>query len=124
MIADQYASKTIALKDGRTVWGLAAPQPDGSIVVLQSNAQRMTIAKDEIDEIRASKKSAMPEGLLNSLTLEEIADLFAYLGPIPRRKNQHSAHASGTMRATFACHREFEAFAFLSSSTLRIEAYR
>ncbi len=86
VIADQYASKVIALKDGRTVWGLAATQPDGSIVVLQSNAQRITVAKDDIDEIRASKKSAMPEGLMNSLTLEEIADLFAYLEASPDSK--------------------------------------
>ena len=86
VIADQYASKTVVLKDGRTIWGLAAPQPDGSLVVLQSNAQRVTVAKDEIDEVRVSKKSAMPEGLLNSLTLEEIADLFAYLGQSPDAK--------------------------------------
>lgn len=86
VIADQYASKVIVLKDGRTIWGLAAIQPDGSIVVLQSNAQRITVAKDEIDEIHASKKSAMPEGLLNPLTLEEIADLFAYLGQSPDAK--------------------------------------
>jgi putative heme-binding domain-containing protein len=86
VIADQYASKIVVLKDGRTIWGLAAPQPDGSLVVLQSNAQRATIAKDDIDEVRTSKKSAMPEGLLNSLTLEEIADLFAYLGQSPDAK--------------------------------------
>lgn len=79
VIADQYASKTIVLRDGRTVWGLAAAQPDGSLVVLQSNAERIRVAKDDIDEIRTSKKSAMPEGLLNRLTLEEIADLFAYM---------------------------------------------
>ena len=86
VISDQYASKMIVLADGRTVWGLAATQPDGSIIVLQSNAQRMTIKKDQIDEIRASKKSAMPEGLLNTLTLEEIADLFAYLEQSPDAK--------------------------------------
>ena len=38
VISDQYASKTVVLKDGRTIWGLTAPQPDGSLVVLQSNA--------------------------------------------------------------------------------------
>ena len=48
--------------------------------------QRTTIEKDDIDEIRPLKKSAMPEGLLNSLTLEEIADLFVYLGQSPDAK--------------------------------------
>ena len=46
----------------------------------------MTIAKDEIEEIRASKQSAMPEVLLNPLTLEEIAGLFAYLDQSPDAK--------------------------------------
>ncbi len=86
VISDQYASKSVQLKDGRSVWGIAAPQPDGSLVILQSDATKITIKKDEIDEIRALKKSAMPEGLLNTLTLEEIGDLFAYLGQSPDAK--------------------------------------
>jgi putative heme-binding domain-containing protein len=86
VISDQYASKSVQLKDGRSVWGIAAQQPDGSLVVLQSDATKITIKKDEIDEIRALKKSAMPEGLLNTLTLEEIGDLFAYLGQSPDAK--------------------------------------
>ena len=37
-----------------------------------------------IDQIVPSKKSAMPEGLLNPLSLEEIAALFAYLSEPPQ----------------------------------------
>jgi len=37
------------------------------------------VAKDEIEERRASKVSAMPSGMLNGLTKEEILDLLAYL---------------------------------------------
>jgi putative heme-binding domain-containing protein len=86
VISDQYASKSVLLKDGRSVWGIAAQQPDGSLVVLQSDATKITVRKEQIDEVRALKKSAMPEGLLNTLTLEEIADLFAYLGQSPDAK--------------------------------------
>jgi hypothetical protein len=39
----------------------------------------VTLAAAEIEEIEPSKQSAMPEGLLNSLTLEQVADLFAFL---------------------------------------------
>jgi hypothetical protein len=48
--------------------------------VLQANGEKANVAKSEIDMIVPSKKSAMPDGLFNNLTLEEIADLFAYLG--------------------------------------------
>jgi putative heme-binding domain-containing protein len=79
VISDQYASKTVLTTDGRSITGLAAPQPDGSLVVLQSNGQKVTIEAGDIDRILPSKISAMPEGLLNTLNLEEIADLFGYL---------------------------------------------
>ena len=83
VISDQYASKTVLTTDGRSINGLVAPQPDGSMVVLQSNGQKATIAKSEVEQMLPSKISAMPEGLLNSLTVEEIADLFAYLNQPP-----------------------------------------
>jgi putative heme-binding domain-containing protein len=84
VISDQYASRTVTTRDGRSVTGLVAPQADLSIVVLQPDGQKVTIAQPDIDEVTPSKKSAMPEGLLNTLTLEEIADLFAYMSQAPR----------------------------------------
>lgn len=83
VISDQYASKTVVTTDGRSLTGLVAPQADGSLVVLQSNGQKTTIAAREVDQTLPSKVSAMPEGLLNPLTLEEIANLFAFLNQPP-----------------------------------------
>ena len=84
VISDQYASKTVLTTDGRSITGLVAPQADGSLIVLQSNGQKASIAGEDIDKTIPSKISAMPEGLLNTLTLEEIANLFAYSGPTSR----------------------------------------
>ena len=53
---------------------------------LAEDATKVRVAKEEIDTITPIKKSAMPEGLLNPLTLEEIADLFAYLKQPPELK--------------------------------------
>jgi putative heme-binding domain-containing protein len=78
-VSDQYASKTIITADGRTYTGIVGAAGDDAIVVLQPNAEKVTIKKENIAEVATSKKSAMPDGLLNQLTLEEIADLFAYL---------------------------------------------
>ncbi len=83
VISDQYASKSVLRSDGREVWGIVAPQADGSVVVVTSAAERVRVPKDQIDTITPIKKSAMPEGLLNNLSLEEIADLFAYLNRAP-----------------------------------------
>jgi putative heme-binding domain-containing protein len=79
VISDQYASKSVTRTDGRIVWGIVAQQADGSVAVRQSDATKVTISKDDIDSISPIKKSIMPDGLLNGLSLEEISDLFAYL---------------------------------------------
>ncbi len=84
VISDQYASKTIITTDGRSINGLVVKQPDGSLVVLQSNGQKVTIAASEIETTAPCKISAMPEGLLNALTLEDIANLFAFLSQPPQ----------------------------------------
>ena len=79
IISDQYASKTVVTHSGTTYTGLVAPSGDEAVVILQSNGEKVTVDNEDISETIPSKVSAMPEGLLNSLTLEEIADLFAYL---------------------------------------------
>ncbi len=83
VISDQYASKTVVTVDGKTYTGIVGSAGENAIVVLQSNGKKQVIDKEQIDEIVPSKKSTMPEGLFNSLSLEEIADLFAYLSQPP-----------------------------------------
>lgn len=79
VVSDQYRSKSVVTFSGKTYTGIVGPAGGDSVVVLQSNGEKVTIRKAEIEEIVPQKQSAMPEGLLNKLTLEEIADLFAYL---------------------------------------------
>ncbi len=86
VISDQYASKTVLTNNGRTYTGIVAGGGQDEIVVLQSTGDKVTIAEKDIDEIVPSRKSSMPEGLLDPLTLEEISDLFAYLGVIPTER--------------------------------------
>ncbi len=84
VISDQYASQSIVTKSGKHYAGMVAPTGDGSFAVLQANGEKVVIARHDIDEAARINVSAMPEGLLNPLSLEEIADLFAYLGAPPR----------------------------------------
>ncbi len=82
VISDQFAAKSVLTTDGRVFTGLVGETGDG-VVVLQANAEKANIAKEDIDQIVPSKKSAMPDGLFNTLTEAEIADLFAYLANPP-----------------------------------------
>jgi len=78
VISDQYASRTVTTKGGKAYSGIVAVQAN-ALVVLQANGEKATIPKNDVDEVAPNSKSAMPEGLFNNLTLEEIADLFAYM---------------------------------------------
>lgn len=79
VISDQFASKTIITDAGQVITGMVGIDSGEEVVVLQANGEKVTIAKSEIDTIEPSNASAMPQGLLDPLSREEIADLFAYL---------------------------------------------
>lgn len=78
VISDQYASQVV-VAGGKSYAGLASQAGDGTVTVLLSTGQKVELSQGEIDEIQPSNVSAMPTGLLNPLTLEQVADLFAYL---------------------------------------------
>ncbi|MBI2823075.1 MAG: c-type cytochrome [Planctomycetia bacterium] len=84
VISDQYASKTVVTTHGKQYSGIVGDGGAGAIVVLQASGEKVSIPRSEVDEIAPNAKSAMPEGLFNTLSLEEIADLFAYLSNAPK----------------------------------------
>ncbi len=82
-ISDQYRGSVIVTTSGQTITGLAAPQGD-IITILQIDGTKVTIKKTDVESQIASTVSPMPEKLLDELTLQEIADLFAYLESNPK----------------------------------------
>lgn len=83
VISDQYRGSVIVTANGQTITGLAAPQGD-SVTVLQTDGTKVTLKKSEIESQVTSTVSPMPEKLIDELTLQEIADLFAYLESTPK----------------------------------------
>jgi putative heme-binding domain-containing protein len=78
VISDQYATQVV-VAGGKSYAGIVSQAGDGTVTILTSAGQKIEVARDEVDEIQPSETSAMPTGLLNPLTLEQVADLFAYL---------------------------------------------
>ncbi|HVX15500.1 MAG TPA: TIM barrel protein [Pirellulales bacterium] len=76
-VADPFRGTTVSLADGRTVSGLVVNDADDKIELLLPDAQRLHIAKSEIEERAASPISPMPSGLIK--TGQELRDLLAYL---------------------------------------------
>jgi putative heme-binding domain-containing protein len=80
-LSKQYRTMTLITSSGRTYTGLARQDASGRWNVLQSSGTKVTITAGQVQETLPNKKSAMPEGLLDSLALEQITDLFAALMP-------------------------------------------
>ncbi len=74
------------MKDGRSPSGLLAEETATTLTLLQSGGVRHEIPRHDLDELRASSFSMMPEGLELGLDAQDLADLISYLrmGPVPR----------------------------------------
>jgi putative heme-binding domain-containing protein len=81
-ISDQYASRVV-VANGKSYAGLVTPTAGGGVTVLLATGQKVNLAHEDIDDVQPSDVSAMPTGLLNPLTLEPVADQFAYRGATP-----------------------------------------
>ncbi|MCA9257929.1 MAG: hypothetical protein KDA61_01960, partial [Planctomycetales bacterium] len=77
-VSDQYAGRVV-VANGKAVTGLVTRRGQQGLTVLTTEGNKLELSLSEVDEITASELSIMPEGLLDVLTLEEVADLFAYL---------------------------------------------
>lgn len=81
-VSDQYEATMFLLVDGTTVVGRVA-NLNGNQYMVQENlitpGKFTNIKADEIEEMKPSKVSLMPEGLLDTMTRQEIIDLIAYM---------------------------------------------
>jgi putative heme-binding domain-containing protein len=79
-ISDQYASIIVETKRREIINGLLVSDDGKRMVLKTAEVERpVEILKSDVRERRPSKISIMPEGLVNSYSLDQISDLLAYL---------------------------------------------
>jgi putative heme-binding domain-containing protein len=78
VVPETYRVSNISMKDDRVVTGIILNQTD-RMVTVQTPNEKLTLEKSGIDNIKPSQLSMMPDGLLNNLSEEQAANLFAYL---------------------------------------------
>ena len=79
VIGAAYQATTVATKDGRVLTGLRAEDSPRRVVLRIQGGKTETIPRDDVDELKVSPSSLMPEGLETQLTEREWSDLFAFL---------------------------------------------
>jgi len=87
-VSNRYRTKKILTVDGIVHEGMTIAQTDSSYVLLNQEGKRIRIDANDVQETGDSSHSAMPEGLLDGLSMTEIRDLMAYM-----MKQSHSTLA-------------------------------
>jgi putative heme-binding domain-containing protein len=68
----------VRTKDERTLTGIIVERTPARITV-QTDKERIDLSPDDVENVKDSPNSIMPEGQLDALTREQVRDLFAYL---------------------------------------------
>ena len=79
VIQDDYKMAVFTMRDGRTLIGSVAAETERSVTLRVIGQGDVVINKSEIQSQEVSGNSLMPEGLLRTLTDDEVVALIAYL---------------------------------------------
>lgn len=79
VISDQHVTVIVETAKGDLHTGRLLEDSDEHVLLLERGGERRTIPRAEVADVWPSDVSAMPEGLLTALTLEQLKDLLAFL---------------------------------------------
>lgn len=79
-IDQRYATYSAVTNDGRVFTGVLSSESGNEIVIKEKEGKEQTILRSELDELRNTGKSMMPEGLGKELKPAEMEHLLAFLG--------------------------------------------
>lgn len=77
-VAREYTLTNVATTDGRLVAGIIREENDRSLTIQTANEQ-IILPREDVEDVKPSTVSMMPEGQLERLSPLEVRDLFAYL---------------------------------------------
>ena len=77
-VAKDFQMERIQTESGRVITGLIVDETELAITIQTAN-ERVVLPKLEIEERSLSKLSMMPDGLLQSLSKDQVRDLIGYL---------------------------------------------
>ena len=78
-IEPKFAAYVARIADGRTITGLVVNRDDKQLVLRDEKGKDLTFAAADVEELRPSRTSLMPDGQLAGITIQEAADLLEYL---------------------------------------------
>ena len=77
-VAVDFRMSVVALANGRIFTGLVVEKTDKTLT-LETQNERVVVDRSEIEELKATMSSLMPEGLFQNLSDDQLRDLAGYL---------------------------------------------
>ena len=96
-VEPRWESTVIVTEDGEAIEGIVAESGQDAIVIVRAGGERRTVPRQQIETLRASGRSLMPEGFGRVLPPADLADLVAFLRggrPVPRSPSPAAAGAT------------------------------
>jgi putative membrane-bound dehydrogenase-like protein len=78
-VEPDYVTLAAATRRGQVLAGLLAEETATTVKLRRAEGAEETLLRSELDELRPTGQSLMPEGLEQSLSLQDLADLIAFL---------------------------------------------
>ncbi len=78
-VEGNFRTFTVLTLDGEVITGMLGGESRTSIELIDAQAKRHTVLREDIEELNASSRSLMPEGFESQLTRDEMTDLLEFL---------------------------------------------
>jgi putative membrane-bound dehydrogenase-like protein len=95
----RYVEYVAITKNGRTVTGVLAGESAGSVTLKGKEAREETLLRADLDELQATGKSLMPEGLEKEITHAEMNDLLTFLSKTSQKPKTFAGNVPATIKA-------------------------
>ena len=78
-VEGNYRQYLVATRDGRVLTGLLASESKTAVELIDTEGKKHSVQRDEIEELKATAKSLMPEGFEKQLKPDDVTDLLEFL---------------------------------------------
>jgi putative heme-binding domain-containing protein len=78
-IEPNFVAYVAQTRDGRSITGLVVKRNENEVVLRDGQNKEIVLAAKNVEELRPSRTSLMPDGQLAGLNVQEAADLLEYL---------------------------------------------
>jgi putative heme-binding domain-containing protein len=78
-VSPNYLEYIVTTHDGRTTSGVIVAETVTGVTLRRAGGAEETVLRRDIEEMAGTNRSLMPEGLEQSVSVQEMADLLAFL---------------------------------------------